>query len=303
MPRRRGSLLPREVLEFTTKGRLLAAGHEIWIKKLKFFATLAVLVKVNDLLSWGAHNNWTRAKFNPKEEFGGIGGAIVRDFAEKGVKVIVLDIQEMTYETPSNVHYYKVDLRSISAVKEIAKRIPSEIGDPTVLINNAGVCGGKTILDATEVDIRLTFDVNTFAQLWLVKELLPSMIAKNHGHVVTVASVAGFTEAPQMVNYAASKAASIAFHEGVRTTLITQGFVKTALFAGFKNHSTFLLPGFQPESVAEAIVDQVLSGNAGHVVMPKTYVLLSGAGLLGRTSDIMEKWHGKQVIDPVEKQN
>ncbi|KAJ0267388.1 hypothetical protein COL922a_014948, partial [Colletotrichum nupharicola] len=62
------------------------------------------------------------------------------------------------------------------------------------------------------------------------------MIKRNHGMVVTVASQAGYTVTPNMVDYSATKAAAIAFHEGlgaelvtrynaprVRTVLITQG--------------------------------------------------------------------------------
>ena len=38
------------------------------------------------------------------------------------------------------------------------------MGEPTILVNNAGVVQGRTILDASERDIRFTFDVNTFAR-------------------------------------------------------------------------------------------------------------------------------------------
>ena len=66
------------------------------------------------------------------------------------------------------------------------------MGEPTVLINNAGVARGKTILDSTERDVRFTFDVNALAHYWLAKEFLPDMIKKNHGMVVTVASLASW---------------------------------------------------------------------------------------------------------------
>lgn len=74
----------------------------------------------------------------------------------------------------------------------MAKKIRAEVGYPTVLINNAGVARGKDIIDATEKDIRFTFDVNTLAHYWLVQEFLPDMIKANHGMVVTVASVASW---------------------------------------------------------------------------------------------------------------
>lgn len=92
---------------------------------------------------------------------------------------------------------------------------------------------------------------------------------------------------PGMVDYSASKAAAISFYEGlshelrfrynalrVRASLVTQGYSRTPLFEGFVNRSSFMLPSLEPETVAEAVVDQVLSGNAGHVVLPRASSLL-----------------------------
>ncbi len=48
------------------------------------------------------------------------------------------------------------------------------------------------------------------------------MIANNHGMVVTIASVASYVAAPQMVDYSASKAAALSFHEGLTSELTTR---------------------------------------------------------------------------------
>lgn len=61
-----------------------------------------------------------------------------------------------------------------------------------MLINNAGVVRGKSILDSSEKDIRFTFDVNSLAHYWIIKEFLPSLVENNHGMVVTVASIAAW---------------------------------------------------------------------------------------------------------------
>ena len=91
-----------------------------------------------------------------------------------------------------------------------------------VLINNAGVARGKSILDATEKDVRFTFDVNTLAHYWTAKEFVPAMVAANHGMVVTVASFAAFITVPNMTDYGASKAAALSFHEGLTAELKTR---------------------------------------------------------------------------------
>lgn len=95
-------------------------------------------------------------------------------------------------DVASSAHYYKCNITSIEEIKAVAKKIRADVGQPTVLINNAGVARGKDIIDATEKDIRFTFDVNTLAHYWLVQEFLPEMIKNNHGMVVTVASIAAW---------------------------------------------------------------------------------------------------------------
>lgn len=92
-----------------------------------------------------------------------------------------------------------------------------------------------------------------------------------------------------MVDYSASKAASVNLHEGlklelkfrynaprVRTTLVTPSFVKTPLFEGFKGNGKFFMPPLEPETLAEAIVDQVCSGDGGHIILPKAAGFLLG---------------------------
>jgi all-trans-retinol dehydrogenase (NAD+) len=189
--------------------------------------------------------------------------------------------QLLTTGTGPNVQYFKCDITSPAAIGSAAADIRSALGQPTVLINNAGAARGKTILDSTEADVRLTFDVNTLSHYWLVKEFLPSMIANDHGMVVTIASMASYVTVAQMVDYAASKAAALSFHEGltselrtrynapkVRTVAVTIGHTKTPLFVGWAEENRFLVPSLEPETVAEAIVEVVLSGSSGQVVVP-----------------------------------
>jgi short-subunit dehydrogenase len=185
------------------------------------------------------------------------------------------------------------------------------------LINNAGVARGKTILGTTEKDINLTFKVNTFAHYYLAQQFLPHMIENNHGMVVTVASLAGYVCAPALVDYAASKSAAIAFHEGlaselvthykapnVRTVLMCQGYTRTALFEGFAGKVLF------PETVAEEIVKAVFSGRSKHMTLPETSWLIAPQlralppwmqyGLRKGLDNLMKDWRGRQVVQPSE---
>lgn len=220
------------------------------------------------------------------------------------------------------MYYYKCDITTPSTIASVAAEIRKDVGEPTVLINNAGVARGKNILDATEKDVRFTFDVNTLAHYWMAKEFVPAMVKSNHGMIVTVASFAAYITVPNMTDYAASKAAALSFHEGltaelktrynapkVRTVVINQGYTKTPLFQGYHNDSPFLVPTLEPETVAEAIVKKVLAGHSGQVIIPgfgATLAFLRGfphwyqLKLRAKGESIMTNWHGRQVID-VEK--
>lgn len=126
-----------------------------------------------------------------------------------------------------------------------------------------------------------------------------------------------------MVDYAASKHAALAFHEGlaselatryrarkVRTVVVNQGYTRTPLFDGYSNAAPFLLPTLEPETVAEAIVAQVLSGKSGQVIAPAMANGLTALasmphwyqyGLRVDGHKIMKKWHGRQVVTDLEK--
>lgn len=75
-------------------------------------------------------------------------------------------------------------------------------------------------------DVQKTFAVNVFSHFQLVKEFLPHMIEKDHGHIVTVASLAAHGPRTANVTYAASKAAALAFHEGLGLELAVYYYAK-----------------------------------------------------------------------------
>ena len=125
----------------------------------------------------------------------------------------------MLISAASNIHFFKADVTSSSQIASVASEIRKAHGDPTVLINNAGVANPFTILDSSEEGFRKVFEVNTIAHFVMAREFLPTMIKKNHGHVVTIASMASFVVIPQSVDYACTKASALAFHEGLSVEL------------------------------------------------------------------------------------
>lgn len=221
------------------------------------------------------------------------------------------------------MHYFECDITSPQTLARVAREIRLRVGEPTVLINNAGVVQGRTILDSSERDVRFTFDVNALAHYWTTKEFLPAMVRANHGMVVTVASVAAWVTVPNMVDYAASKAAARAFHEGlaaelatrygaprVRTVLVTQGYTDTPLFRGYRNDSPFLMPPLHPATVADAVVRQLLRGESAHLVLPAFANTLSFLAAMPhwyqtrlrvKNHTIMSDFRGRKVVEDLDK--
>jgi all-trans-retinol dehydrogenase (NAD+) len=149
----------------------------------------------------------------------GIGDHTVRQFAKRCVKVVVVDVVPPKKPFPANAFFYALDVTSSVDIHAVAGKIRKEVGEPTVLVNNAGIRTCKAILEETEEQIRRTFDVNIIAHFLLVREFLPYRIRRNHGHIVTIASLASFLVHARNVDYTCTKAAALAFHEGLSAEL------------------------------------------------------------------------------------
>ncbi|KAJ3479327.1 hypothetical protein NLI96_g9138 [Meripilus lineatus] len=235
----------------------------------------------------------------------GVGELIANTLAVRNVNVVVLDINPIRTEN-YNITYYKCDVSKWEEVEAVSKRIVEELGDPTILINNAGVVQGKLLVDLKPEDVQQTFGVNTLAHFWTLKAFLPEMIKKNSGHIVSpavsaphlreshslpqvnVASVAGIVGMARMTDYNASKAAVISLHESlryeldhkyhapsVRTTLMVPGHIMTPLFSTVRLSQSwlfkFLVPSLAPITVAKHII-AALDDQHSQVIYAPFYV-------------------------------
>ncbi|RAL15833.1 SDR family oxidoreductase [Aspergillus homomorphus CBS 101889] len=219
----------------------------------------------------------------------GIGQHVVLQLAVRGVRCIILDIQAPSYTLPKSAHFYKTDITSTDALHATAEQVRADHGNPTVLVNNAGVGHDGTILAEPESKIRQTFEVNTLAHFLTVREFLPAMLERNHGHVITVASMASFVALGEMVDYCCSKASALAFHEGlgqeirhwykrpgVKTSVIHPYWVRTPMIQQLTDAGDlFKQPVLTVERVAAAITRQVVSGKSGQIFLPEGYSVVS----------------------------
>lgn len=107
---------------------------------------LSLLKRVNSYLSRQARNNSVTDKYDWTKEIvvvtgasSGIGGRVCQMLCERGIKVVGVDVQQPLYTPPARMKFYTCDITSRSQVFDLAETIRSEVGRPTILLNNAGI--------------------------------------------------------------------------------------------------------------------------------------------------------------------
>ncbi|KAG0295574.1 hypothetical protein BGZ96_011427 [Linnemannia gamsii] len=213
----------------------------------------------------------------------GIGYLLAEMLAIRHITVVVLDVHPV--KTALDIESYICDVSDPEDIARAAKEIREDVGEPTILVNNAGIINGRSILDLSTEDIKHTININYLGQAFTIKEFLPDMIKNNHGHIITVSSAMGILAAPQIADYAASKAAVKAFHEtleseikyvyktpGVRTTLVCCGKIETGMFQGVKERMPFFTPTLEPLEVVKEIMESMEKRRTHNQIMMPFYV-------------------------------
>jgi len=195
---------------------------------------------------------------------------VLWDLDREGIEKVAGEVEALG----SRTHLDVVDVSRRGDVYEAARRV----GTVDVLINNAGVVSGRSLLEIPDEKIERSFAVNTLALFWTVKAFLPGMIERRRGHLVTIASAAGLIGVPKLTDYGASKWAAVGFDESLRmelrklapalrTTVVCPYYLRTGLFEGAKSRFPALLPILDEETAAERIL-RAIERDKRRLVMP-----------------------------------
>jgi short-subunit dehydrogenase len=172
---------------------------------------------------------------------GGIGCATARLLATRGYRLGLIDRAEgplsgLADELGSGagtIATYAVDVREPGAIKEAVSAIEHAVGPTEVLVPCAGVGTLSSALDLDLEGFRTMLDVNVLGVARTIEAVLPGMFARRAGHIVGIASVAGYRGLPWMPGYSASKAALAVYLEGLRPALKRRGVRITTVYPGF----------------------------------------------------------------------
>ena len=177
----------------------------------------------------------------------GIGRAISLMLADHGARVAINYERNETAARETLVRVQQAGGRGIIVQANVAQpadvdrmitETRSQLGAIDFLVNNAGIASNLPHEQLTFADWKRTFEVNVdgpFLTTWAVKD---EMIARRFGRIVNVSSIAGLIKKKDMIHYATSKAAVIAFTRhcaeafapyNVRVNCVAPGLTETEL--------------------------------------------------------------------------
>ena len=215
----------------------------------------------------------------------GIGRIMGEIALKKGASALVIwDINQANIDATigelkalGKVSGYRVDVSDYEKVAECYAQVKHEVGDVDILINCAGIItSNKTFDQCSAEEMDRTIKVNTLAPMYVARQVLPDMIARNSGHICNIASAGGMLPNPKMSIYSASKWAAVGWSDSVRielkemksqvrVTTICPYFITTGMFDGVKSK---VFPLLKPQEVAERII-RAIEGNKKMLMLMK----------------------------------
>jgi short-subunit dehydrogenase len=211
----------------------------------------------------------------------GIGRELAARFAAQGAQVVLTDVDEAALaETASSlgaaVSGHVVDVTDAAAIDELRARLHADGGPVEVLVNNAGVVFGGSLLDVPLERHLLTYRVNLLGLVMMTRAFLPDLIGSDEGHLVNVASAAGLVGLPYGSTYASSKWGVIGFSESVRLELVQLGHRHVRVTAVCPSYvGTGLFDGATPPRATRVLTTERLADRVVHAVRRnRRYVLV-----------------------------
>ncbi|ATG51184.1 short-chain dehydrogenase [Brachybacterium vulturis] len=224
----------------------------------------------------------------------GLGRQLALEAARRGADVTIWDL-DLSRAEAVVAEIRAVGATAVTARVDVTDReqitaAAHQAGPQDVVINNAGIITGKRLLEASDEEIRRTFELNTLALFWVTRAFLPGMLERDRGTVATIASAAGLAGVARQTDYSASKWAAIGFTESLRaelrgdssgagTFVMCPFFIDTGMFDGVTTKFPRLLPILKEQEVARQALSAIESGKE-QIITPWLARLLPAARIL-----------------------
>ncbi|WP_408009846.1 3-ketoacyl-ACP reductase [Pseudalkalibacillus sp. A8] len=204
----------------------------------------------------------------------GIGKATALELAREGVHVGLIartqsSLEKVAEEARSlgvKSSVAVADISDMEQVENAVSKLENELGSTDILINNAGIGTYGAFLEIAPEEWKRTFEVNVFGTYHVTRAVLPQLIEKNHGDIITISSSSGLKGTANSTAYSGSKFAVQGTMEAlmqevrknnIRVMTLNPSLVATDLSFGDKLDEADKEKYMQPEDLAEHIVSQL----------------------------------------------
>jgi 2-keto-3-deoxy-L-fuconate dehydrogenase len=208
----------------------------------------------------------------------GIGRATALRFLAEGATVWATDINQAALDTLAaekpSIHTRILNVRDSASVIAVAE----QIGTIDVLFNCAGYVHQGTVLECSEHDWDVSYDLNVTSMYRTCRAFLPGMLSAGKGSIINMSSVASSVKgAPNRAAYGATKAAVIGLTKAIAADYVARGIRCNALCPG-----TTETPSLSERVIAMTTADRDVEE------VRKAFIARQPMGRLGRPEEIAE---------------
>jgi NAD(P)-dependent dehydrogenase (short-subunit alcohol dehydrogenase family) len=234
----------------------------------------------------------------------GIGRACAARFAAEGARLVLADLDEDGVDAVAQdlgAVSMRADVgreRDIRALIDAAQR---HHGPIDLFFSNAGIGGPAGGPEASDEQLQQTWQVNVMSHVWAARALLPEMVARGDGYLLSTASAAGLLTQLSALGYSITKHAAVALAEWLHITYADAGIKVSCLCPQGVNTPMLQMAAredpigsapllaqavLEPEEVAEAVLDGIAQER--FLILPHGEV----AGFMAVKGAEPERWLG-----------
>lgn len=195
---------------------------------------------------------------------GGIGRAIAQTLYNQGANVLLTDMDQSKLDEFANQLGERAKGIAVNVADENAPqtllKAAEQFGGIDVLINNAGITRDTLSMRMTDEQWDAVLSVNLTAGFRLMRAVIPAMMKKRWGRIISMASIVGVIGNAGQANYSASKAGLIAATKSVAQEVASRGITANAIAPGFI--ATAMTESL-PENLKQAMLDRIPAKRMG----------------------------------------